>query len=471
MVPNSGTTTLKHGSVGFWRVVFQGVSASAPAGAIVTFITAASVYAGGSLPLSFLIAFFAVLSVSVPIYQYSKKISHAGGYYAFVSRSAGPFAGIMTGMLVLGYHFLVLGFLPLFFSIILSFTFQYFFGITLPVYFWAIVVVLYILITAIPPYLGIKPSLNYSFIFGWAEIIVIAIVAIIIAILSGSHNSAAVFSTKYSPTGFHGALLGGIFGISAFLGFSSIVRLGEEAEFPKKVIGKALITDVLISGTFLVGTAYAFDIGWGPANAISMSNYLVPLTVETNSFLGLFAAVIVTIFFIESYYNVGLSFFTSTIRYFYGMARDDHIIPVYFAKIHDESGVPRRALILIVIIGLAFALIFGAVFGPLEGYILEATGLTILALTALIIVALTVGFLFKRENEFNIVWHLVIPVISAGLMAFVIYATVYPPSYPLTYMAIGAVVWAAISAALTLYVRKYKPDKYKDAGKYSSVED
>ena len=222
---------------------------------------------------------------------------------------------------------------------------------------------------------------------------------------------------------------------------------------------------------FLIVSAYVWTIGWGPASAYSMSNYLVPLTITANKLVGTAAAVLITFFFLESFYNVELSFFTSTVRYFYGIARDDLIIPAWFAKVDEKSHVPRRALILIVILSFPITLISGLLFGTFNGYVELAVGITVFALTVYIITNLTVGFLFRRLNEFNIIWHVVLPVISAALMVYVIYGTIYPFTYPYTYMTIIALIWAIIAAVLTLYIRKIKPEKYKVAGIYTSVED
>lgn len=463
------TPTLKHNAVGFWRVVFQGVSATAPA-AVVSTITAASIYANGSVPLSFLIAFVAVLTTIVAIYQYSKKIAHAGGYYSYVSQSTGPFLGILTGLMVIGYQITDIAFLPLFFSVLITFTFQFFSGIVLPTYFWVIVVIVVTLAWSIPPYLGIKPSLAYSVIFSAAEIIVLVAIGVAIGVVSGPSNTLLVFTPIFSPTGIHGALLGGVFAMTSFLGYGSIVTLGEEAKFPKKTIGKALVVDVLLSGLFFIVVSYTFTIGWGPSHVLTMSNYLAPLTVETKSYFGIVAAAIITFFFLESFFNSGLSFTNSAIRYFYGVARDDHVIPTYFSKIHSHSGVPRRALGLIVLSVLVLAIIFGMGFGILEGFVLLATIATIFSLIVHIIVNSTVWRLYTKSKEFKVLSHLILPLIASALFVFIIYSTVYPPSFPLTYMPIGVLVWVVISIILILNVKRKKPQKYKEAGTHSTVE-
>lgn len=217
--------TLKHDAVGFWRIVFQGVSATAPA-AVVSTITAASGYADGSLPLSYIIAFVAVLFTIVALYEFSKKISHAGGYYGYVSRAAGPFTGIFAGLLLLGYQIADLAFIPLYFVILIEYSLSYFAGVVLPTYAWILIAIVSIVAWSIPPFLGIEPSLSYSVIFGTGEVAALSILAIAIIIHSGSSNTLSVFTPVYSPTGINGVFLGGIFGMTSFLGYGSVVSSG-----------------------------------------------------------------------------------------------------------------------------------------------------------------------------------------------------------------------------------------------------
>jgi amino acid transporter len=465
---NAQNAELKHGEVGFWKVVFQGVSATAPA-AVVSTVTAASVYAYGSIPLSFLVAFVGVLTTIVAIHQFSKKVAHAGGYYAYVCRSAGPFLGILTGMLLLGYQITDLAFVPIFLTILFEFALQFFAGVVLPAYAWALIIVVSVALWSVPPYLGIKPSLNYSVVLSSAEVVALGSAAVAIIILSGSKNTLQVFTPVFSPTGFNGVLLGGIFAITSFLGYGSVVTLGEEASFPKKTIAKALLVDVVISGVFFILFSYGFTIGWGPGNMSTFSSQLAPGTVEAKRILGVGPALIITFFAIESFFNSGLSFTNSAIRYFYGFARDDHIIPKYFAGVDPVHGVPRRALLTVTAVFLALSLAMGAAFGLFEAFVLLATVATLFSLTIHIFVNSTVGLLY-RGKEFNVVLHLVAPLAASVIFGFIIYSTVYPPSFPLTYMPVAALAWSALSVALIMVVRARKPQQYRDAGKYSSVE-
>lgn len=461
--------SLKRESVGFWRVVFQGVTATAPA-AIISTVTAASNYANGSLPLSYLIAFIAVLFAIIPIYQYSKKVPHAGGYYAYVSRSAGPFAGIITGLLLLAYQITDLAFLPLYFVILVEYSLSFFTGVNLPAYLWVIIALVTIILWCIPPFLGIEPSLNYSIIFGTGEVVALSILSIAIIIQSGPSNTFKVFTPAYSPTGINGVLLGTIFAMTSFLGYDSGISLAEEAKRPKETIKKSLPTNVIISGTFFILFSYAYTIGWGPSSDMSsFTSLLIPGIVETQRLLGLVPALVITFFGLESFFNSGLSFTNSAIRYFYGFARDDHVLPKKLAAVHAQSGVPRIALFVVVVSFTVLSIVVGSIAGLFMGFILLATTATILSLIVQIISFLTVWRLYPKEER-RVFVHFVAPAVASILFAFIIYSSIYPFTAPLSYVPVSILIWCIVCITLTLMVRARKPEQYRKAGLYSSVE-
>ena len=465
-----GYGRLKNNSVGFWRVVFQGISATAPA-AIVSSITAASGYADGSLPLSYLISFIAVLFTLIAIYEYSKKISHAGGYYAYVSRSSGSFLGIFTGMLLIGYQVADLAFLPLFFVILVEYSISYFTGVIFPTYLWVIIILISVVAWSIPPYLGIKPSLNYSIIFGAAEVTALAILSVAIIIVTGGRNTLTVFTPMYSPTGIHGVFLGGVFALTSFLGYGSVVTLGEEAHNPKVTIKKALIVDILIAGAFFILFSYAYTVGWGSLfNMAGFTNLLIPGTVETERILGLIPALIITFFGLESFFNSSLSFTNSATRYLYAFSRDNHVISNKISFVHQKSGVPRRTLIILVSSYTIIAVIFGQIFGLFVGFEILAAAATIFSLIVHIITNSTVWRLYSK-NERRYLYQLLMPAVASALFIYIIYSTVYPFALPLSVAPIIVLAWIIISFVLILRAREIKPENYKNAGKSFSSEE
>ena len=81
---NSSKNVLAQKTVGTWELVFQGMGQITPitilAGLIVSIVSFSLVAA----PLAMIISFIAVLMAANTIYQFSGKVAHAGGYYAYV---------------------------------------------------------------------------------------------------------------------------------------------------------------------------------------------------------------------------------------------------------------------------------------------------------------------------------------------------------------------------------------------------
>jgi amino acid transporter len=84
---------LKQGVLNRGETLFQGIAASAPAGAAVATMTGAAGYALGALPLSALIAFFVVVLNAYIIKRISSRMAGAGGYYDYTKVAFGPLSG------------------------------------------------------------------------------------------------------------------------------------------------------------------------------------------------------------------------------------------------------------------------------------------------------------------------------------------------------------------------------------------
>ena len=74
----------------------------APVLAVILNAPAGGADAGAALPFAFLIAFIAALFVGNTVIEFAKKLSSAGSFYTFCSRSMGSLSGFFTGWLYAG---------------------------------------------------------------------------------------------------------------------------------------------------------------------------------------------------------------------------------------------------------------------------------------------------------------------------------------------------------------------------------
>jgi len=87
---------LERDAVGLAPTLFQSITHMAPAAAVAFSIIVGAPYAGGSLPLSVLLALVACLLVAVSIGQLGRHLPSAGGLYTYSSRGLHPYVGFLV---------------------------------------------------------------------------------------------------------------------------------------------------------------------------------------------------------------------------------------------------------------------------------------------------------------------------------------------------------------------------------------
>jgi amino acid transporter len=95
-------TGLRRGAIGLREVLFQSITAMAPAAAVAASIPAGTAFAGGSLPLSVLIALVACLFTASCVAELARELPAAGSVSTYAARGLHPSAGFLVGW---GYVF------------------------------------------------------------------------------------------------------------------------------------------------------------------------------------------------------------------------------------------------------------------------------------------------------------------------------------------------------------------------------
>ena len=104
MAQVNASTGLARNASGLLHVIFQSASQMSPTGTVVSGLTAIAAYSMGAMPLAIVLALIASFFSANTLIQFSRKISSAGGYYAWVAHGAGPYAGAFTGWLYVLYQ-------------------------------------------------------------------------------------------------------------------------------------------------------------------------------------------------------------------------------------------------------------------------------------------------------------------------------------------------------------------------------
>src|SRR5438132_4217127 len=263
MNPSVETARLERNAVGLAPTLFQSITPMAPAAAVACSSIVGAQYAGGSLPLSVLLALVACLLVAVSIGQLGRHLPSAGGLYTYSSRGLHPYVGFLVAWGFILAEPIVAPLLYLIFGNELAANLNSHFG--WPLWLWAPFAVVAGLIVWFLTYRGIRLSTRTGVALGSFEIIVFLALALTLVIAAGGNNTLAVFAPNTgNAKGLGSVFPGMIYAILAFIGFEAAAPLAEEAKNPRKTIPPAVILPALLLGLVHLLCYYAATVYFGP---------------------------------------------------------------------------------------------------------------------------------------------------------------------------------------------------------------
>jgi len=451
------TDSLKKNVGSLWMGVFQSLSFIAPAATAASFYIVEAGIVGAALPLTYVIAVIGVLSAMYMNYTFSKKITHAGGYYAYVSAGFGPKAGAFVSWL---YWFNLLG-------AVSGFSLLFFAGVFWPIIpvlstnplGWIPVMMIPFIIITVLLLSGLKPSLYYTMIGGILEIAFLIIISIIIIVKVGPSNSIIPFT----PSGYNFSQLGlaSVYAILAYVGVGSVITLSEEMKQPKQNVPKAILIAIALAASAYILSTYAFTVGWGINQMNTFATTSNPGFVIVRKYAGPIAMGIFFLLTMNSFISNGIAEGNAFSRAGFAMARDAIVFPKSLAKTSKRTGAPYRVIILEMVIVFIIALVGGLIWGPF----LAATVITTMNGASLYVVHIIANFSLpvwgKRTLKMKVkeIFPLALfPLVATFVYAFALYGVFIPiPSYPLnisSYWVILIIITGIIVAFLSMRNRK-----------------
>jgi amino acid transporter len=88
---------LARGAIGLPELLFQPITAMAPAGALAVSVVVGASYAGGSLTLAVLFAFIPCMTIAISIGQLAKHLPSSGSIYTYPAQAIHPTIGFLVG--------------------------------------------------------------------------------------------------------------------------------------------------------------------------------------------------------------------------------------------------------------------------------------------------------------------------------------------------------------------------------------
>jgi amino acid transporter len=453
MSDSASGSALAREAIGLREVIFQSITHMAPAAAVAFSIPFGISFGGGATPLAVLFALIGSLFVAVSIAQLARHLPSAGSFYTYASRSLHPGVGFLVGWgyafiepLVAPILYLNLGFAA---AAVMNEEFNWSADLWWP---WAIAGA--IVVFAIG-YLGIRVSAGVGTVLGIFEIGVFALVAVTL-IFKADHNTLAVFTTKYANnpdfTGFSGVVAASVYTVLAFIGFEAAAPLAEEAKDPKRTIQLAVIWSAIAIGLYYVLTTYAVTAFVGPDKAKDFVTGAGWLGLGREAW-GALGYLLIFLAIVNSTIANANSGANAATRTWFAMGRI-RLLPRLLAHVHARYSSPDYAVIGQFVVGLVVALWLGFQYDPITAFGFLATMLVVLFIPMYIVCNLSCILFYwrRRRDEFNVVLHLVIPVLGiaalvpafltgAGIPAF---SFVSRLSYPLSWAGPIVGIWMGI---------------------------
>jgi amino acid transporter len=351
-------------------------------------------------------------------------------------------------------------------------------------YLWLVLAVLCGLLVWFLTYRGIEISTRTGVVLGSIEIAIFLVVSVLLIANAAQPVNINVF---IPPDGnVQPAFQGMVFCILAFVGFEAAAPLGEETREPRSTIPRAIMLSCLLIGLFYIFCYYAATVYFGPDKM--QSDFLGfnegnPWAGMANQILPTIGSLLVTFAIVNSCLansNAGALASTRSI-YSLGRAR---LLPQALAAIHPTYQTPALATHVQGVVGIVLAVGLGLAFngyvsgGPITtyGFIGTMLGLLFAAMYIAVNAAAIGYFLREGRSEFNVLKHLVVPIL--GILAMIIGflsalgGVTIPiiglslPSLPepYNYAPVVAGIWMLIGLVAYFFLRSRSPEAIGQLG-------
>ncbi|MER6380596.1 APC family permease [Streptomyces sp. NPDC001250] len=467
---------LRRDAVGLREVLFQSVTAMAPAAAVAASIPAGAAFAGGSLPLAVLIALVACLFTASCVAELARELPAAGSVATYAARGLHPAVGFLVGW---GYVFVEILVPPLL-LLQLGFTAA---GTlheewsSYPADLWWPWSLAGAGVIAVAGYLGVRASARFGTVLGVFEIVVFLVFAVLLIGRAGDANTLSVFGTSHTADGYagiSGVFAGSVYTVLAFAGFEAAAPLAEETRNPRRTMRRAVLGAALGIGLFYVITTYAMTVYFGPDRFAKFgASGAASWDGVARASFSLFWVLVFLAVINSTIANANACATVST-RTAFALARI-RVLPRLLATLHPRhrSPVAGMALQTVVAVGAVLGLGFG--YDPVTAFLLLATVIVTVVVGVYIVVNLACAGYFLRAGRatFKPLRHLLFPVL--GTVAFVpalltaaglpVFDFVTGLTAPVSYAGPLVGVWMAVGVVVLLVLIRRHPDRIAETAR------
>lgn len=470
------TAGLRRDAIGLREVLFQSITAMAPAAAVAASIPSGAAFAGGSLPLAVLIALVACLFTASSVAELARELPAAGSVATYTAQGLHPAVGFLVGW---GYVF-VEALVPPLLLLQLGFTTagtlhdewsSYPAGLWWP---WALAGAA---IIAAAGYLGVRASARFGTVLGVFEILVFLVFALWLIGKAGGHNTLSVFGTSHTAHGHggvSGVFAGSVYTVLAFAGFEAAAPLAEETRDPRRTMHRAVLGAALAIGLFYVVTTYAMTVYFGPDRfaGFGASGEASWEGVARASF-GLFWVLVFLAVVNSTIANANACSNVST-RTAFALARI-RVLPRMFTALHPRHRSPVAGIAVQSVVAIGAVLGLGLGYDPVTAFLLLATVIVTVVIGVYIVVNLACAgyFLRRRRQALKPIRHLLLPLL--GIVAFVpalltaaglpVFDFVTELTAPVSYAGPIVGVWMAAGLVVLAVLLRRHPERIAETAR------
>ncbi|HEY1640407.1 MAG TPA: APC family permease [Streptosporangiaceae bacterium] len=411
--------------------------------------------AGVAAPLTIIVAGIAIALLGNTLAQFSRAHPSTGGFITFVGKTFGGTSAVTTALLCGAGYIIAISSVLAICGGFLSITLNYYFKWNVP---WGILSVILVIGAVVMMIRGVGVSTKLAGLFFGFELLVLVVVSIAALVKNGGHLSFVPFEPSHITNGFSGLAAGFPLAIYLFIGWENSAALAEETGDPRRNVPRAVFLSValMVASYVLFSYATISDFGYS-ASKLGASE--IPFLSVAHNILAFFA---VCGYFagMTSTLGVLISAVNSQSRLIFNAGREG-LLPRWLGKVHPSRRTPMNAIYafvaiagLIIVIWALGHLIGGTTgsMDPVNFFVESSTMGTILLLVVYFLSNLALPFYYRkfRPQEFNVIKHLVLPVLGMIAIAVPVYYLCKPgqdaPFNWFPYAALAIVVLAAVYA-------------------------
>ncbi len=421
------------------------------------------VTAGIAAPLTIIAAAIAIALLGNTLSQFSRVQPSTGGFITFVGKSFGGTSAVTTALLCGAGYIIAISSVLAVSGWYLEYVLNYYFAWNVPWIIWSVILTAG---SVVMMYRGVGVSTKLAGFFFGFEMLVLVIVAIAALIKNGGHLSAAPFEWSHLNNGFSGLAPGFPLAVYIFIGWENSAALAEETGDPRRNVPRAVYLSIALMAVLYLLVAYA-TVSDFHDNGTALAAAPIPFITVAHSTLAK-VSVIAYLAGLTSTVGVLIAAVNSQARLIFNAGREG-LLPRWIGKVHPTRKTPVNAIY--VFIGIAGGIILfwalghliGGASGSMDGLnFFDESGTmgTLLILVVYFLSNLALPFYYRkyRPQEFNVLKHLILPVLGMIVIAVPVYYLCKPPQpQPYDWFPYAALVIVVISVIYAYMLNRRDP--------------